>query len=219
MKEEEIKQLKQLIKSHERGHLNEGILAEAIANRSDQAALNALGVVGEWLLIIGVFVFFFLPKSPNNEPSQSVPSESLPSSVKPREKFIKPTVEAPITSPMGMRFHPVHHFARLHAGIDIGVPIGTQIVAPASGTVILSQYLGECGYALRIKHAGDWESRYCHNSKLLVPVGAKVNQGEAIALSGNTGGFSTGPHLHFEIRNPQGEPVDPLKYVKYGKNN
>ncbi|EYE88844.1 peptidase M23 [Fervidicella metallireducens AeB] len=121
----------------------------------------------------------------------------------------------PVTSPFGMRYHPVLHKYKLHTGIDFGVKTGTPIYAMSDGEVIISGNLKGYGYTVAIAHGGGITSLYAHCSKLLVSVGQKVKKGQLIAKSGNTG-YSTGPHLHFEIRK-DGTPVNPAPYVIIGK--
>jgi murein DD-endopeptidase MepM/ murein hydrolase activator NlpD len=124
--------------------------------------------------------------------------------------LLAPIRGAPITSLFGMRFHPILHITRLHAGIDFGAAVGSQVRAAVDGVV---ESAGEAhGYGQRVvlKHGG-FETTYNHLSEIRVDVGAKVRQGEIIALSGNSG-LSTGPHLHFEYR-IDGDPVDPLPHM------
>lgn len=121
--------------------------------------------------------------------------------------FARPLSRGTVTSPFGMRW------GRLHAGIDIGVPIGTPVKAADGGKVIFAGNKSGYGLVVIINHGGNLESRYAHNSKLLVKKGDRVYKGQKIALSGNTG-RSTGPHLHFEIRK-NGTPINPTKYVKF----
>lgn len=102
-------------------------------------------------------------------------------------------------------------WGRLHKGIDLAVSVGTTVYAADGGTVTEAQYSGSYGNVVVIDHQNGQETRYAHNSKLLVKKGDKVYQGQAIAKSGNTG-RSTGPHLHFEIR-INGEPRNPLNYL------
>lgn len=116
-----------------------------------------------------------------------------------------------ITSPFGYRVHPILKTKKLHTGIDISVPSGTAIIAANSGTVIYSGYNGGYGNTVIIDHGGKISTLYAHNSKLLVKVGDEVEKGKAISKSGSTG-LSTGPHLHFEVRE-NGQPVDPMKYL------
>jgi murein DD-endopeptidase MepM/ murein hydrolase activator NlpD len=124
--------------------------------------------------------------------------------------LLAPIKGAPITSLFGMRFHPILHITRLHAGIDFGAPVGSLVRAAADGVV---ESAGEArGYGERVvlKHEG-YETTYNHLSEIRVAVGAKIRQGEVVALSGNSG-LSTGPHLHFEYR-VNGVPVDPLPHM------
>lgn len=115
-----------------------------------------------------------------------------------------------ITSYYGNRFHPVLNTYRFHAGIDIGVYTGTPIYALKDGQVVYSGYMSGYGNVIMIHH-GDIISLYAHNSALLVQEGAQVKGGQLIAKSGNSG-LSTGPHLHFEIRKPNGETINAINY-------
>lgn len=98
-----------------------------------------------------------------------------------------------------------------HHGIDIAVPTGTKISAARSGKVIKAGRMGVYGLAVLIDHGKGIQTLYGHNDYLLVNVGEKVDAGDQIAQSGNTGN-TTGPHLHFEIRQ-NGKTVDPLNYL------
>ena len=124
--------------------------------------------------------------------------------------LLAPIHGAPIISLFGMRFHPILHIVRLHAGIDFGAPVGSLVRAAADGAV---ESAGEArGYGERVvlKHEG-YETTCNHLSEIRVTVGEKVKQGDVVALSGNSG-LSTGPHLHFEYR-VNGTPVDPLPHL------
>ncbi len=116
-----------------------------------------------------------------------------------------------ITSPFGWRFHPILKTNKLHTGIDIGAPNGAKIVAADGGTVIFSGWLGAYGNAIIIDHGAGMSTLYGHQSELLVSVGENVAKGQTIGKVGSTG-WSTGAHLHFEIRN-NGTPVNPSGYV------
>lgn len=111
-----------------------------------------------------------------------------------------------ITSKFGRRW------GRMHEGIDIGAPVGTNVYAFMSGTVIEAGWDGGYGRLVAIRHANGLVSYYGHNSKILVHVGETVKKGEHIAEVGSTGN-STGPHCHFEIRK-NGTPVNPLNYLR-----
>ena len=86
-----------------------------------------------------------------------------------------------------------------HYGIDIAAPKDAPIKAIDDGTIIIAAYTAETGYILQIQHDNDLISVYKHNSVLLKKQGEKVRAGEAIAIIGETGEFSSGPHLHFEM--------------------
>jgi len=120
-----------------------------------------------------------------------------------------------VTSPYGMRKHPILRKYKMHTGIDIGASYGSSIVAAASGTVIMSKYDSSGGYGnmVVIDHGVNSKGQqittlYAHASKLLVKVGDKVKAGQVIAKVGSTG-LSTGNHCHFEVR-VNGETINPL---------
>lgn len=116
-----------------------------------------------------------------------------------------------ITSGFGGRSSPTEGASSNHKGIDIGASTGSDILAAASGTVTISTYSASAGNYIMISHGGGVSTVYMHCSKRLVEVGDKVNQGDVIAKVGSTG-YSTGPHLHFEIRSG-GTSVNPTQYV------
>lgn len=117
-----------------------------------------------------------------------------------------------ISSPYGNRTHPVLGGTRFHSGIDIPAPTGRPIVAVASGTVIMSQYSGSYGNVVIIDHGAGLSTLYAHNSRNQVSVGQQVQAGQTIALIGSTG-MSTGPHLHFEVRQ-NGSTTNPLTWLR-----
>lgn len=125
--------------------------------------------------------------------------------------YIKPISGGRLSSNFGSRSAPTKGASTNHKGVDWAVPIGTTVVASNAGTVVQAGWVSGYGYAVYINHADGRQTRYGHLSKVLVKVGQTVDQGQKIALSGNTG-RSTGPHLHFEIR-INGTAVNPLKYL------
>lgn len=125
------------------------------------------------------------------------------------EKFQWPA-NGPVTSPYGYRTHPISGERRLHAGIDIGAPNGSSIVAAEAGEVVYAGWYGGYGLATVINHGDGIATLYAHQSSLSVATGQRVSKGQRIGAVGSTG-YSTGPHLHFEVR-VNGEPVDPMPY-------
>ena len=125
---------------------------------------------------------------------------------KSKPTYMYPVTNWNVTSNFGYRW------GRLHAGTDVGVPQGTTVRASRGGQVITAGWVGGYGNCVIIDHGDGVSTRYGHLSQVLVTVGQYVDQGDQIALSGNTG-RSTGPHLHFEIR-INGEAVDPLPYLE-----
>ncbi len=110
------------------------------------------------------------------------------------------SIPAPITSPVGWRIHPISGQQRFHAGTDFGAPTGTPVVAARSGQVAIADYIGGYGATVVLDHADyNQQTLYAHLSQILVPPGMWVEAGTVIGLVGSTGN-STGPHLHFEVR-------------------
>lgn len=101
-----------------------------------------------------------------------------------------------------------------HFGIDIIAPKGTPIKSIANGVVVFSDWTMETGNTIVVKHSNDLISVYKHNSKLLKKTGERVKPGEAIAIIGNTGKQTSGPHLHFELWYRQ-KSLNPKKYVRF----
>lgn len=114
----------------------------------------------------------------------------------------------PITSYFGYRFHPILHFTRFHAGVDIGASWGSPIVAAADGQVAAAGWSGGYGREVRIAHGGGLLTLYGHMSEIVAQPGSFVRQGQLIGYVGSSG-LSTGPHLHFEVRKDS-VPVNPL---------
>lgn len=114
------------------------------------------------------------------------------------------------TSGFGVRRHPIFGIRHLHTGVDIAAVSGTPVLAAADGRVIYAGWFGGYGRIVAIDHGGGTSTMYAHLSRILVATGDPVRRGQPIARVGSTG-FSTGPHLHFEIR-INGRPVDPTQH-------
>ena len=104
--------------------------------------------------------------------------------------------------------------AKKHYGIDIAASPNESVLATLDGTVMLATYTADTGYVIQVQHGQNLVSIYKHCGSLLKKVGDTVKAGEAIALVGNTGEKTTGPHLHFEIWN-RGRALDPSKYIVF----
>ena len=105
-------------------------------------------------------------------------------------------------------------YSAAHPYLDITAPEGSVVKATLDGTVIYAGWDNDSGHTIQIQHEGDIVSIYRHNEKLLKKSGDKVTAGSPIALVGNTGELTTGPHLHFELWH-KGEAVNPAKYINF----
>ncbi len=116
----------------------------------------------------------------------------------------------PITGMVSDTFAP----SRQHYGTDIVAPKGKMIKATQKGTVIVATWSAETGHMLAIQHDNNVVSFYKHNSSLLKKTGDIVRAGEGIAIIGNTGEMTEGPHLHFEMWF-NGQPINPQRYIQF----
>ncbi len=127
-------------------------------------------------------------------------------------KFLirKPVAGGEITSPFGMRFHPILHYARMHTGVDWGAPIGTPILAAGAGVIIKAEFTSGYGRHIEIQHANGYVTTYSHMSGFArgMAPGVHVMQGQVIGYLGQSG-LATGPHLHYEVI-INGNYVDPM---------
>lgn len=101
-----------------------------------------------------------------------------------------------------------------HYGVDVLATENEPVLATLDGTVVFSNWSTGQGHVVCVQHADNLFSLYAHNSAILVAVGDRVEAGKAIALIGNSGRETTGPHLHFELWH-QGKPLDPEKYIPF----
>lgn len=126
--------------------------------------------------------------------------------------WVTPVSGYTLTSPFGMRVHPILKYSKMHNGIDMACAEGTPIYATRAGTVTVASYqAGGAGNYVSINHLDGFSSIYMHMTRYIVSVGQTVSQGQLIGYVGSTG-LSTGSHLHFGI-SYAGTYVNPLAYI------
>lgn len=152
-----------------------------------------------------------LPVQPATEAQAQPQNAAAPEDAAPVAiAFGRPVDRYPVVSPFGVRQLPWEGAGRLHAGVDIAAPYGSPVFAAADGIVVAAGVNGGYGRFVQLRHAGGLTTLYAHLSTWsarLTP-GAMVSAGEQIAQVGSTGS-STGAHLHFEIRDGGGRPLNP----------
>ena len=154
----------------------------------------------EWL---ATYVPTTKPSGKDTTPSTQAPSSS---------GWIKPVKSYTLTSPFGMRVHPISGKWKMHEGVDMSAPQGTPIYAAKTGKVTRTAYQeGGAGYYVSINHGDGFASIYMHMTHYIVSPGQHVTAGQVIGYVGSTGG-STGPHLHFGI-SYNGTYVNPMNYI------
>lgn len=121
-------------------------------------------------------------------------------------------VEGPITGGFGERIDPFNGEGAFHSGVDIGVPIGTAVIAPADGVVTFADFDSGYGRMIVLDHGHGITTRYGHLASFAVVAGQHVHRGDVIGYVGSSG-RSTGPHLHYEVR-INDTPVNPHKYLR-----
>jgi murein DD-endopeptidase MepM/ murein hydrolase activator NlpD len=118
-----------------------------------------------------------------------------------------------VTSPFGLRIHPITGRRELHKGVDLAAKMRTPVRAAAAGLVRFAGRMRGYGLVVMIEHGDGLSTLYAHLSAISVMAGRRVKAGEGIGYTGNSG-LSTGPHLHFEVR-VKDEPVDPEKFIEF----
>ena len=178
--------------------------------------------------VLGVVAVLAMAAAPSATRSSVAAETSVPSAA-PVAPPIKAMVETPgpvtrtiafstpvkgyaINSPFGLRKLAIEAKARAHKGVDIAAPMGTSVFSTSEGRVLRTGYdAGGYGKFIEVRHPNGLTSLYGHLSRVDVTNGAVVATGQRIGLVGSTG-FSTGPHLHFEVRRG-GAQVDPAKIM------
>lgn len=125
--------------------------------------------------------------------------------------WLVPTENYRITSPFGMRIHPVYGYPKMHTGVDLAAPKNTPIYASRAGVVVWAGWGDTGGWWVKLDHGDGFATTYLHLTRYIVSVGDFVEAGETIGYMGTTG-VSTGYHLHFGVMY-NGVWVDPLKYI------
>ncbi len=118
-----------------------------------------------------------------------------------------------ISSPFGYRFHPILRSSRFHEGLDIPKPYGTPVYPARSGRVVEAGWHEGYGQLIEIRHPNGESTRYGHLSKIYVRPGQAVARGRTLIGRVGSTGLSTGPHLHFEVRDKNGRPVNPMASI------
>lgn len=126
-------------------------------------------------------------------------------------EWLTPLTSYRLTSPFGMRMHPILGIYRMHNGIDMAAPLNTPIYASRGGQVTIAEENDSAGLYVQINHGDGYKSVYMHMNYFIVKVGDYVAQGQVIGYVG-TSGMSNGYHLHFGISH-NGEYVNPLEYI------
>ena len=145
---------------------------------------------------------------PTTKPSNTTkPSTQPPSS----SGWVCPLPYYRLTSPFGMRKHPILGYERMHNGVDMAAASGTPIYAAKSGKVTIAGWGGQAGNYVSINHGDGFASIYMHMTNYVVRAGQYVNAGQVIGYVGSTG-LSSGPHLHFGI-SYNGTYVNPMAYI------
>jgi murein DD-endopeptidase MepM/ murein hydrolase activator NlpD len=142
--------------------------------------------------------------------------DAAPGTVPPGQRMAMPlSGNPPVTSPFGMRMHPILHVWKLHTGIDFGVPAGTPFLAARDGKVTFAGWSNGYGNRVVISHGTidgkQVSTTYNHMSAINVSVGQDVKVGQQVGAVGSTG-YSTGPHAHFEVM-VDGQYVDPAPWL------
>lgn len=150
----------------------------------------------------------YVPPTTKPTGSDTTPSDGAPSS----SGWISPLKSYKLTSPFGMRKHPILGYERMHNGVDMAAPAGTPIYAAKSGKVTAASFQsGGAGNYVSINHGDGFSSIYMHMTRYIVSVGDYVSAGQVIGYVGSTG-LSNGNHLHFGI-SYNGTYVNPMKYI------
>lgn len=124
---------------------------------------------------------------------------------------IKP-IEAAYSDDFGMRLHPILKIPKMHNGLDFIAKVGTPVYSPGSGKITFAGRKPGLGQTIEIDHGFGYKTIFGHLSEIRVKIGQNITRGFLIAKSGNSGEFSTGPHLHYEVRH-KGIALNPQNFI------
>jgi len=122
-----------------------------------------------------------------------------------------------ITSRYGYRYHPLARRRKFHAGVDLAARYGQPVRSTANGIVVYAGWKRGYGRTIIIRHQLGFTTLYAHLSKIRVRIGSYVGKGQVIGYAGSSG-YSTGPHLHYEVRYLQ-RPINPVYFIKWNRKN
>ena len=192
--------------------------AEVVSTFEDQMRAEGIDDSMKNLVLDGKIVNTTRARIAPNAPITEILAMKTGTSASPAASIEQVTYQSPVSgrlsSGFGNRFHPIDKKIKFHAGVDLAVPTGTSVEAAARGKVSFAGWSDGYGNMVVIQHPDGRETRYGHMEKLLVSAETEVSAGQAIGLSGSTG-KSTGPHVHFEIRE-NGQVLDPIKILSKG---
>jgi murein DD-endopeptidase MepM/ murein hydrolase activator NlpD len=146
------------------------------------------------------------------EINKLVGDDSFSGSFTPGSGTFSYPVRGRLTSPFGYRRHPIFKVVSFHSGVDLAAPYGTPVMASDSGRVIFNGWYGGYGRVVIVDHGMAFSTLYAHLSSATASRGKSIQKGEIIGYEGQTG-YSTGPHVHFEVRK-NGRPQNPLNYLR-----
>jgi hypothetical protein len=223
----------------------QGIASRCVISQASVATLNRInhdGSIGERMVLLPTVSGLFVPLDPASDmerlllsarnPDDGVeiviagtryvffPGEDFSSTERSfflsSGQFQFPLRNYTVTSRFGSRVSPISGTVRFHGGLDLAAPMGTDVYAAGSGEVIECAENEVYGKFVRIRHDEVWTSLYGHLSAILVKQGEKISRGKTLGKVGSTG-QSTGPHLHFELRQ-NGRAEDPAALLKNAGN-
>ena len=192
------------------GDTFKSMLDEAIADK--MSAAGGIGMSSMFAKQLGKY-----EETPGAVPPAALPmpSHELGPEIDGAPRLVLPVVGR-ASSGYGMRNDPIKHISSLHPGFDLAAATGTPVGSAAGGTVIHAGPAGTYGNLVTVRHENGYETRYAHLSAVTVKEGDVVQPGQQIGAVGTTG-YSTGPHLHFEVRH-DGKTIDPAPLLPLNRS-